>query len=91
MASSCPGFRSVRPANHEMTPNPIEGYMWADVSYDPRSVKIASADGSYTVKAKNEITKVNGDGSLKIVKDLSNPNDATVPETFRGRLRVRSR
>jgi hypothetical protein len=66
----------------EMTPNPIEGYTWSPVSYDPQSVEIASADGSYTVKAKNEITKVNGDGSLKIVKDLSNPNDATVPESF---------
>lgn len=66
----------------EMTPNPIEGYTWSPVSYDPQSVEIASADGTFTVKAKNEITKVDGDGSLKIIKELSNPNDATVPESF---------
>jgi len=66
----------------EMTPNPIEGYTWSPVSYDPQSVEIASADGTFKVKAKNEITKVDGDGSLKIIKELSNPNDATVPESF---------
>jgi len=84
MVSGIPVGSTCAITEEELTP--IEGFTWADVMYDPKSVDIESAGETFTVKVKNKITKKHGGGGgggLELVKELTGgPDDYTGPFTI---------
>ncbi len=53
----------------ELALDPIAGFTWGEVSYDPRSVLVDVAGETFTVKAVNTITR--DTGALELAKALS--------------------
>lgn len=64
----------------EAVPDPITGFTWGSVTYNPAFVEILAKDQTFIITVGNSITRDRG--SLQITKTLNNPDGAPVPSIF---------